>query len=96
LIAVGVRSGGTSRLDHALLETGEFSIWLEGWENLERGVIIASAPVRAKFKMEAKLSVYIAFDDVEGIKGEPVVAVLNQMADLVERIVGIFERRFFR
>jgi hypothetical protein len=48
----------------------------------------------AKFDANFKPSLNLAFSDV-GIDGQPVVAVLNDMRQLVDRILLTFERRFF-
>jgi hypothetical protein len=40
-------------------------------------------------------SLVIAFRNSEVFEGEPVSTVLNEAVDLVERIIGIFEKQFF-
>jgi hypothetical protein len=49
----------------------------------------------AKVVADFHLSPNIALRDVEGLEREPVIAVLYQMRDLVERLLLSFERRFF-
>lgn len=48
----------------------------------------------AKFDTDFEITMNIAFDEV-GIRRQPVVAVLNDMRDLVERLLLAFEKRFF-
>jgi hypothetical protein len=68
--------------------------WLR-WESLEEGVVLFTARLGSDLKPDFEVATSVAFRDVEGLKREPVVTVLNQLVDLVERIVNIFERRFF-
>jgi hypothetical protein len=49
----------------------------------------------AKFKTDFKPSFDVAFKDVGAFEGEPIVHVLHQARDLVERILLTFRRRFF-
>jgi hypothetical protein len=48
----------------------------------------------AKFDTDFQPAMNIAFDQV-GVRGQPVVAVLNDMRDLVQRLLLAFEKRFF-
>jgi hypothetical protein len=48
-----------------------------------------------KFHTDMQPLCKITFGQIEAINAEPVVAVLQQMRDLVERILLTFERRFF-
>ena len=46
----------------------------------------------AKFDADFQMTIDIAFDEV-GIRGQPVVAVLNDMRDVVQRLLLAFEKR---
>lgn len=45
---------------------------------------------------EIEITVDIAFGEIDPIKNQPALAVLNQFSGLVERIVLLFEDRFFK
>ncbi|MER9665576.1 hypothetical protein [Mesorhizobium sp. M0203] len=49
----------------------------------------------AKFKIEFHPSFEITLRQIPGFEREPVVSTLNQMRDLVERLLITFEKRFF-
>jgi hypothetical protein len=49
----------------------------------------------AKFEIYIEPTFDIAFSEINGLEGKPVVAVLNDMRHLVERILLTFEKRFF-
>jgi hypothetical protein len=57
---------------------------------------IATAIPGTKFETEVYPSFNIALGDIDGFEREPVVAVLHQMRQLVERILLSFDKRFFR
>jgi hypothetical protein len=48
-----------------------------------------------KFKTDFEPTFDVAFRDVEGLERKPIVHVLAQLRDLVERILVTFEKRFF-
>ncbi len=48
----------------------------------------------AKFDSDFQATMNIAFDET-GVRGQPVVAILNDMRDLVQRLLLTFEKRFF-
>lgn len=63
----------------------------------KKDVVIATInsvlDIKIQHNMEPMIN--IAFDDIKGFEGEPIVAILQQFIDLTTRIVNIFERRFF-
>jgi hypothetical protein len=56
--------------------------------------VLATVP-GTEFYCDVQPSLDVAFRNVEGLEHEPVVAVLHQMSQLVQRILLTFERRFF-
>ena len=56
--------------------------------------VLAAVP-GTEFYCDIQPSLDVAFRNVEGLEHEPVVAVLHQMSQLVQRILLTFERRFF-
>lgn len=56
---------------------------------------VATSLPGTKFEAEFYPSFNIALADIEGFEREPVVAVLQQMCDLVERILLTFRSRFY-
>jgi hypothetical protein len=57
---------------------------------------IATCIPGSQFEIEIQPSFNIALGDIEGFEREPVVAVLHQMRQLVQKILLTFEGRFFR
>lgn len=64
--------------------------------SLNEGVHIFTFPSKAKFEQNLQITFSVAFADIEGTEGQPISTILHQFVDLTERIIGIFERRFFR
>jgi hypothetical protein len=56
---------------------------------------IATSVPGTKFEAEFYPSLNVALSEIEGFERQPVVAVLHQMRQLVERILLTFEKRFF-
>jgi hypothetical protein len=56
---------------------------------------IATCIPGTEFEIEMHPSFNIAFSDIAGFEREPIVAVLHQMRELVERILLTFKGRFF-
>jgi hypothetical protein len=52
-----------------------------------------SAPLEMKYELQVQLM--IAVRNVEVIEGQPILAVLHQLSDMVARILYAFEMRFF-
>jgi len=63
--------------------------------SLKEGIPIFSVPKGADFKHDMQMTIAVAFNDIESVKGQPVLSVLQQGIDLVERVILIFENRFF-
>lgn len=55
----------------------------------------ATSTANAEFHHDFKPTFEVSLADVEGFEREPVVAVLHQMAELVERTLVTFEQAFF-
>ncbi|MGO8313420.1 hypothetical protein ACC797_13450 [Rhizobium ruizarguesonis] len=53
------------------------------------------SPKLAGFNIDYQVGVLITFGSARVAQGEPVSQVLNELIKLVERVVGIVERRFF-
>jgi hypothetical protein len=66
----------------------------EGCSPEESFDFLVSTP-GAEFDTDMKPTIDVAFENVEGIKLDPVVAVVNQMRQLTERILLSFRGRFF-
>lgn len=65
------------------------------WSPIENDMTVAIMPRDSQPQGNFKISFNIAFGDVEPVKGKQVVAVLNDLAGLVEGILLTFETRFF-
>ena len=65
------------------------------WQLLEPDATIFIYPAGMQFNGEITVLTDISFRGVAPVAGQPVVAVLEQLADLTEGIIGIFEERFF-
>ena len=63
--------------------------------SLTDGVHFATFPADAKFEQQLEITIGVTFADVSGTDGQPVIDVLNTLADLVGRIIDIFDRRCF-
>ncbi len=81
---------GTFSCDHPI------QINSEPFGSLDDGVHFATFPAQAKFVQNLQITVGVTFSDIRGIEDQPVPIILHKFVNLVERIVGIFERRFFR
>jgi hypothetical protein len=66
------------------------------WENLHEGMVLISGEIGTNPKGEFRLSLNVAFAEADGVKGQPVVVTLNQMASLVSDIIETFERNLFK
>lgn len=74
-----------------------FQLSREPFGPLEKGVHFATFPAKAKFEHNLQITFGVTFADIDGVmEGQPVPAVLHQLVDLAERIIAIFERRFFQ
>jgi len=91
----------TPSISFGYLKGGRFSVSdtvsvsLEPWGSLEKGVVLFSLSKSAKFEPDLKISFAITFENIETVKGQPIIAVLHQFANLVERIVSTVERATF-
>jgi len=80
---------GTFSCDHPIdVSAGPFA-------PLEQGVHLFTFPTGAKFEQNLGITFTISLADVEGANGEPIIDLLTKFVRLCERIIGIFERRFF-
>jgi hypothetical protein len=65
------------------------------WSGQKNDLEVLTTRPGAKIETDMQLSFRMVFGDVEGFKGEPVVAVLHHARDAVKRIVSEFETTFF-
>jgi hypothetical protein len=74
---------------------GAIVLW-EPWElRCDQAIELLTARKGAQFQMDFQPTLGIPIEKVSKTEDEPVVAVLHQLRDLVERIVLTFEARFF-
>ena len=66
------------------------------WVRLDQDQAILRYPAGGNFEGELEITVDVAFDEIEPIKNQPVLTVLNQHAGLVKRIILLFENRIFK
>jgi hypothetical protein len=57
------------------------------WDSSKSEMVMARAPVGAKFTMNYDYSFFIAFGDIELIDSQPVLAVLNEFVNVVQGVV---------
>jgi len=67
-------------------------IEIEYPQAFEDQIVLARCLHGAKIEYDAEPVIGIAFDDIEFLKGESIVACLRQMVNLTARVVQIFER----
>lgn len=65
-------------------------------QTFENEIILARCTHGAKADSDTKPVFHIAFDDVEIVEGQPVLAILQQFFDLVQGIVNIADTTFFK
>lgn len=68
---------------------------LEYPTNFEKEIVLARGRFGATAYANTKPEITIAFNDIKGIKREPVINVLQQFVDLVQHIVDLADRLFF-
>jgi hypothetical protein len=64
-------------------------------QTFEKELVLLRCPTETEIEHDLQPEVAIAFGDIEFLEGESVVTRLRQLIDLTERIVSIFQRRFF-
>ena len=65
------------------------------WSPIKNDMTIATMSRDAHPEGNFGITFNIAFADVDPVKGKEVIAVLDDLAGLVERILLTFENRFF-
>ncbi len=61
------------------------------WDRTKNEMVLAEAPINAKFTMKFDYSFDIGFSDIELIDGKPVIAVLYEFVNVVDGIVMAIE-----
>jgi hypothetical protein len=61
------------------------------WDRDKNEVVLFIAGPKVKFSYQGKLTIRVAFGDVEGVSGEPVIATLHALSSKVESIVNVTE-----
>lgn len=89
LIAVGGMGG---RINSMRLTGGQYFIPVPHRQPLDKDVVLIVGHSGEPPKGNINLSFDIAFREVELVAGQPVVALLNKYADLVEYIINCFDR----
>lgn len=74
----GIFSGGTS---------GGTLDWCSEWNSAKNEITFARVSKGAKFQHDAKLSVFISFNEPPPIRGKSAILVLNEIAAEVERVI---------
>lgn len=64
------------------------------WLPLDKEITLLTYPAGRQLQGDVKIATDVAFGNIEVFEGEPLIAVMNQLSDLVGRIIGIFEARF--
>jgi hypothetical protein len=57
------------------------------WDSAKNEIIFAHSPVGIPFDYNFQLSVAIAFDEIDTLRGQPAIAVLDTVSSEVERIL---------
>ena len=65
---------------------GDF-VWPPEWDASKNEMTIARVPHGDRPDFKLKVAFYMAFGEIEGIKGDQVAGVLNTMVDAVERAI---------
>lgn len=66
------------------------------WNPLDESAVFMTIPRNTKLEAQVNLALDVAFREVGPVKGKPIVGILNDLADIVERILLTFETRFFQ
>lgn len=66
------------------------------WNTLEEETILMEITNFGEGDFQAEFTVDVAFGDIEPVQRKPVLAVLQDFANLVTRIFSTFEYRFFK
>jgi hypothetical protein len=61
------------------------------WDSDKNELIFARMPTGSKYDIEFETAYFIAFNEIEFLDGEEVLAVLNKFVDVVENIVVIIK-----
>lgn len=71
--------------------SGNAGIPVPQWDGTENKITLPDPQTNAKTRYHVNFEVVIAFNEVEVVRGQPVVAVLNDLAGIVERILLAIE-----
>jgi hypothetical protein len=90
-LAINIITGDPLHLPAGPIITSDEGVF----RDIEKGMEFLTATPGTKFKTDFQPTFDIALRDVGGLEAEPIVHVLSNLRDLVERILLTFERRFF-
>ena len=65
------------------------------WQLLDPDATIFIYPAGMHLNGEITVLTDISFRSINSVAGQPIVAVLEQFANLIEEIIGVFQKRFF-
>ena len=68
---------------------------LGAWRSLDKGIKLVTVGPGGYYSGDVKLAFNISFSEVQTLKHEPIVTVLNKMASQVEGALLLIKQRFF-
>ena len=81
--------GGSARLRNVTgsITWGPMVIVDPVWDRVNNEIVFFKVGVGSNFEYDLNFNIYIAFDEPDAIRGQPIVPALNAMASEVNRIV---------
>lgn len=96
LNVINTPTPSTNVQDLAFDEAGAIITEVPVWHPMGDNIQITIGKAIARLQEKISAAFVISFSEVESLKGNPILVVLQQFCDFVERVIGIFEREFFK
>ena len=91
LMPVGIGGGGIYIKNLEADDVTDLKLMVPRWNRAKNEIVVFEAGAIKKMRYELAVNFTVAFDEVEPVSGEPVIAVLDTMASIVESIVSAIE-----
>jgi hypothetical protein len=93
LTPIGISGSTGGYIEH--MSGGSISFAVPKWESLEQGMKVATIQIGTDFKGQIHAKTAVAFGEIQSIKSEPILPVINQVVCETDRIIRDIEAVFF-
>ena len=90
IIPMGIYTGGGS-INNAYFSAVKSFAFPPKWDIEKEEMILAVIPHRAPMTFDMKISTFVAMAKIDGVVGKPAVAVLDDLANVVNGIIATLE-----